>query len=126
MSEIANIVTSASLLVTAAGGLIIALKKSKAGDGEAKAISVTKINQTDEKVEILIKQVDLLFGEITKLRTQKDALVKEVARLRDELKREKSDHSETKRLLRNALAELKDKNARLLVLENKKLAGGEA
>jgi len=115
--NIAPIITAISLILGAVATIIVALRGGKSGNGEDKAISVTRINDTDKKVETLIQQVDFLFDEITKLRTEKDALVKEVDRLRTELRKEKNDHSETKRLLADALAQLADKNKRILALE---------
>lgn len=115
--DAAAVVTAISLIIGSIATLIVALKDRKNSDGESKAVSVTRIDDTDKKVETLIQQVDFLFDEIGKLRKEKDELVKEVARLRAELKSEKSDHAETKRQLANALAQLKDKNERILALE---------
>lgn len=115
--DAAAVVTAISLIIGSIATLIVALKDRKGSDGESKAVSVTRIDDTDRKVETLIQQVDFLFDEISKLRAEKDELVKEVARLRAELKKEKSDHAETKRQLTDALAQLKDKNERILALE---------
>ncbi len=116
--DAAAVVTGISLIIGSIATLIVALKDRKGSDGESKAVSVTRIDDTDKKVTTLIQQVDFLFDEISKLRAEKDELVKEVARLRAELRKEKSDHTETKRRLEAALAELKDKTARLEALES--------
>lgn len=118
--DAAAVVTGISLVIGSIATLIVALRDRKNSDGESKAVSVTRIDDTDKKVETLIQQVDFLFDEIGKLRKEKDKLVKEVARLRAELKNEQSDHAETKRQLADALAQLKDKNERILALEGAK------
>lgn len=115
--DAAAVVTAISLIIGSIATLIVALKDRKGSDGESKAVSVTRIDDTDKKVETLIQQVDFLFDEIGKLRKEKDKLVKEVARLRAELKNEQSDHAETKLKLAAALKELADKNKRILALE---------
>jgi len=117
--DLAASITAISLVITAIATFLVAIRdKKSSGKSEEKAISVTRINDTDKKVETLREQVDFLFDEIGKLRAEKDELVKEVARLRVELKNEKSDHTETKRRLEAALAELRDKTARLEALES--------
>ena len=115
--DVAAVVTAVALVIGSVGTLIVALKDRTGSDGESKAVSVSRIDDTDKKVVTLIQQVDFLFEEIGKLRAEKDQLVKEVARLRAELKTEKVDHAETKRQLAAALAELKEKNQRILALE---------
>ncbi len=116
--DAAAVVTGISLIIGSIATLIVALRDRKNSDGESKAVSVTRIDDTDRKVETLIQQVDFLFDEIGKLRKEKDELVKEVSRLRAELKSEKSDHAETKRQLADALAQLADKNERIRALES--------
>lgn len=116
--DIAAALTALSLIIGSIGTLIIAVRNSKpAHHSREKAIAVTRINDTDKKVETLREQVDFLFDEIGKLRIEKDKLVEEVARLRAELKTERRDHSETKRELAIAEAELKDKTERIEALE---------
>ena len=116
--DAAAVVTGISLIIGSIATLIVALRERKVGgNSESKAVSVTRIDDTAKQVETLIQQVDFLFEEISKLRQEKDELVKEVARLRGELKTEKSDHAETKRQLAAALAQLKDKNERIIALE---------
>lgn len=116
--DVAAVITAISLIIGSVATLIVALKDRKSGDSESKAVAVTRIDDTDKKVETLIQQVDFLFDEIGKLRKEKDELVKEVTRLRAELKTERSDHAETKRQLAEALAQLKDKNERIQALES--------
>jgi HPt (histidine-containing phosphotransfer) domain-containing protein len=120
MSDLAANITATSLLVGAVATLIVALHKDKSSNGEAKAISVTRIDDTDQKVKTLIQQVDFLFDEVTKLRNQKYELEQVVAKLRDELRKKDTDHDKTKLLLKEALAQLKDKSDRLKALENAK------
>ena len=118
--DVAAVITGIALVIGSVGTLIVALRGREGSDGESKAVSVTRIDDTDRQVQTLRTQVDFLFDEIGKLREEKDELVKEVARLRAELKREKSDHTETKRQLAEALTQLKDKSARIEALEGAK------
>jgi len=115
--DVGAIVTSISLVIASIAAFIVALKDKKNTAGEEKAISVTKINETDKKVEILIDQVDFLFDEISRLRSEKINLEKIVAKLQEDLQVESSDHTVTKQKLAQALEELENKNKRLKDLE---------
>lgn len=116
--DLGAIITAISLVIGSIATFIVALRSDKKNDsGEEKAISVTKINETDKKVEVLIGQVDFLFEEISRLRAEKDSLEKKIALLTEELQNEREDHAETKQKLATALKELKEKNHRLRVLE---------
>lgn len=116
--DIAAVITAISLVITAAATFIVAFRDKKTDmDSVDKAVSVTKIHETDKKVEILIQQVDFLFDEISKLRTEKDDLESQIARLTEDLNREREDHSKTKARLDALLAELDEKNKKIAVLE---------
>lgn len=117
--DIAAVITAISLVITAAATFIVAFRDKKTDmDSVDKAVSVTKIHETDKKVEILIQQVDFLFDEISKLRTEKDDLESQIARLTEDLNREREDHSKTKARLDALLAELDEKNKKIAVLEH--------
>lgn len=117
--DIAAVITAISLVITAAATFIVAFRDKKTDmDSVDKAVSVTKIHETDKKVEILIQQVDFLFDEISKLRTEKDDLESQIARLTEDLNREREDHSKTKARLDTLLAELDEKNKKIAVLEH--------
>ena len=116
--DIAAVITAISLVITAAATFIVAFRDKKTDmDSVDKAVSVTKIHETDKKVEILIQQVDFLFDEISKLRTEKDDLERQIATLTDDLNREREDHSRTKARLDALLVELDKKNRKIAVLE---------
>ena len=117
--DIAAVITAISLVITAAATFIVAFRDKKTDmDSVDKAVSVTKIHETDKKVEILIQQVDFLFDEISKLRTEKDDLESQIARLTEDLDREREDHSKSKARLDALLAELDEKNKKIAVLEH--------
>lgn len=117
--DIAAVITAISLVITAAATFIVAFRDKKTDmDSVDKAVSVTKIHETDKKVEILIQQVDFLFDEISKLRTEKDDLESQIAKLTEDLNREREDHSKTKARLDALLAELDEKNKKIAVLEH--------
>lgn len=117
--DIAAVITAISLVITAAATFIVAFRDKKTDmDSVDKAVSVTKIHETDKKVEILIQQVDFLFDEISKLRTEKDDLESQIARLTEDLNREREDHSKTKARLDVLLVELDKKNKKIAVLEH--------
>ena len=117
--DIAAVITAISLVITAAATFIVAFRDKKTDmDSVDKAVSVTKIHETDKKVEILIQQVDFLFDEISKLRTEKDDLESQIARLTEDLNREREDHSKTKARLDALLVELDKKNRKIAVLEH--------
>lgn len=117
--DIAAVITAISLVITAAATFIVAFRDKKTDmDSVDKAVSVTKIHETDKKVEILIQQVDFLFDEISKLRTEKDDLESQIARLTEDLNREREDHSKTKARLDALLVELDEKNKKIAVLEH--------
>lgn len=117
--DIAAVITAISLVITAAATFIVAFRDKKTDmDSVDKAVSVTKIHETDKKVEILIQQVDFLFDEISKLRTEKDDLESQIARLTEDLNREREDHSKTKARLDALLVELDKKNKKIAVLEH--------
>lgn len=117
--DIAAVITAISLVITAAATFIVAFRDKKTNrDSADKAVSVTKIHETDKKVETLIQQVDFLFDEISKLRTEKDDLERQVAVLTDDLNREREDHQKTKARLDALLIELDEKNKKIAVLEH--------
>lgn len=117
--DIAAVITAISLVITAAATFIVAFRDKKTDmDSVDKAVSVTKIHETDKKVEILIQQVDFLFDEISKLRTEKDDLESQITRLTEDLNREREDHSKTKARLDALLVELDKKNKKIAVLEH--------
>lgn len=116
--DIAAVITAISLVITATATFVVALKDKKSNDEAAdKAVSVTQIHETDKKVETLIQQVDFLFDEISKLRTEKDDLERQIATLTDDLNKEREDHSKTKARLDALLVELDKKNRKIAVLE---------
>ena len=116
--DIAAVITAISLVITAAATFVVALRDKKSNDEAAdKAVSVTQIHETDKKVETLIQQVDFLFDEISKLRTEKDDLERQIATLTDDLNREREDHNKTKARLDALLVELDEKNRKIAVLE---------
>lgn len=117
--DIGSIITALSLVIGSVATFIVALRDKKNTSGEEKAISVTKINETDKKVEVLIGQVDFLFEEISRLRAEKDSLEKKIALLNEELQDERDDHAATKKKLNAAVKELEEKNKRLKALEEK-------
>lgn len=117
--DIAAVITAISLVITATATFIVAFRDKKTdGDSADKAVSVTRIYETDKKVETLIQQVDFLFDEISKLRTEKDDLEHQIARLTEDLNREREDHSRTKARLDALLVELDEKNKKIAVLEH--------
>jgi len=120
--DIASALTGLSLIIGAIATLVVALREKKNNHSESrdKAIAVTRINDTDKKVETLREQVDFLFDEIGKLRAEKDDLVKEIARLRLQLETELTDHTETKTRLELALEELALKDEQIKALEDAK------
>ena len=117
--DVAAIITAIVGLVTTIGGFFIARQqpKSDEDDGEQKAVSLSRVNETDKKVEVLFTQVDFLFEEISKLRSEKNSLEAQIHALRDELSLERADHAKTKRKLSETIAELKQKNDRIRALE---------
>lgn len=118
--DLGSIITAISLVIGSVATFIVALRSDKKNEsGEEKAISVTKINETDKKVEVLIGQVDFLFEEISRLRAEKDSLEKKIALLNEELQTERDDHAATKIKLAEAVKELGEKSERLKALEEK-------
>ena len=116
--DLAAVITSLVGFATTIGGFIVVNKKPKGGDdSESKAISLSRVDETDKKVEILITQVDFLFDEISKLRGEKDSLEEQIRDLRAELKTERKDHVETKRRLAETIEKLRMKTERLRILE---------
>lgn len=116
--DLAAVITSLVGLATTIGGFIVVNKGPKDGDdSESKAISLSRVDETDKKVEILITQVDFLFDEISKLRGEKDSLEEQIRDLRAELKTERKDHVETKRRLAETIEKLRMKTERLRILE---------
>lgn len=116
--DIAAVITAISLVITAAAAFIVAIRdKNSNNEAADKAVSVTRIHETDKKVETLIQQVDFLFDEISKLRTEKDDLERQIATLTDDLNKEREDHSKTKARLDALLVELDKKNRKIAVLE---------
>ena len=117
--DVAAIITAIVGLVTTIGGFLIARRQPKndEDDGEQKAVSLSRVNETDKKVEVLFTQVDFLFEEISKLRSEKNSLEAQVHALRDELSLERADHAKTKRKLSETIAKLKHKNDRIRALE---------
>ena len=111
--DLAAVITSLVGLATTIGGFIVANKIPKDGDdSESKAISLSRVDETDKKVEILITQVDFLFDEISKLRGEKNSLEEQIRDLRAELKTERKDHEETKRRLTETIEKLRMKTER--------------
>ena len=116
--DIAAVITAISLVITAAATFIVAFRDKKSSEEAAdKAVSVTQIHETDKKVETLIQQVDFLFDEISKLRTEKDSLERQIVALTNDLNREREDHNRTKARLDALLVELDKKNKRIAALE---------
>lgn len=116
--DIAAVITAISLVITAAATFIVAFRDKKPSEEAAdKAVSVTQIHETDKKVETLIQQVDFLFDEISKLRTEKDSLERQIIALTNDLNREREDHNRTKARLDALLVELDKKNKRIAALE---------
>lgn len=116
--DIAAVITAISLVITATATFIVALRdKKSSGEATDKAVSVTQIHETDKKVETLIQQVDFLFDEISKLRTEKDSLERQIIALTNDLNREREDHNKTKAKLDALLVELDNKNKRIAALE---------
>lgn len=116
--DIAAVITAISLVITAAATFIVTIRdKNSNNEAADKAVSVTQIHETDKKVETLIQQVDFLFDEISKLRTEKDDLERQIATLTDDLNKEREDHSKTKARLDALLVELDKKNRKIAVLE---------
>lgn len=116
--DIAAVITAISLVITAVATFIVALRDKKPNKEAAdKAVSVTQIHETDKKVETLIQQVDFLFDEISKLRTEKDSLERQIVALTNDLDREREDHNKTKARLDALLVELDKKNKRIAALE---------
>lgn len=116
--DIAAVITAISLVITAAATFIIAFRDKKPSEEAAdKAVSVTQIHETDKKVETLIQQVDFLFDEISKLRTEKDSLERQIVALTNDLNREREDYNRTKARLDALLVELDKKNKRIAALE---------
>lgn len=116
--DIAAVITAISLVVTAAATFLVALRDRKTnGESTEKAVSVTQIHETDKKVETLIQQVDFLFEEISRLRTEKDELEAKVKTLTEELQKETEAHAETKERLEALMLELDKKNKKIAVLE---------
>jgi len=109
--DIAAVITAISLVITAAATFIVALRDKKPSEEAAdKAVSVTQIHETDKKVETLIQQVDFLFDEISKLRTEKDSLERQIVALTNDLNREREDHNRTKARLEYELSKIKENN----------------
>lgn len=116
--DIAAVITAFSLVITAIATFVVALRDRKTnGESTDKAISVTRINETDKKVETLIQQVDFLFEEISRLRTEKDELEAKVRVLTAELQKETEAHAETKERLEALMIELDEKNKKIAILE---------
>ena len=116
--DIAAVITAISLVITAAATFIVAFRDKKPSEEAAdKAVSVTQIHETDKKVETLIQQVDFLFDEISKLRTEGDSLERQIVALTNDLNREREDHNRTKARLDALLVELDKKNKRIAALE---------
>ena len=116
--DVAAIITAISLVITATATFIVAFRdKKNSGEATDKAVSITQIQDTSRKVEVLVQQVDFLFEEISKLRTEKDGLEHQIAILTSNLDREREDHNKTKAKLDALLIELDKKNKRILALE---------
>ena len=95
--DIAAVITAISLVITAAATFIVAIRdKNSNNEAADKAVSVTQIHETDKKVETLIQQVDFLFDEISKLRTEKDDLERQIATLTDDLNKERGRPQQNK------------------------------
>ena len=125
--DVAAIITAIVGLVTTIGGFFIARQKpsNDEDDGEQKAVSLSRVNETDKKVEVLFTQVDFLFEEISKLRSEKNSLEAQIHALRDELSLERADHAKTKRKLSETIIELKQKNDRIRALEELQKKAGD-
>lgn len=116
--DLAAVITALVGLATTIGGLFVANKApNDVDDGESKAVSLSRVHETDKKVDILTVQVDFLFEEISKLRSEKNLLETQIQALRDELKLERADHAKTKKKLSDTISELKLKNNRIKALE---------
>jgi chromosome segregation ATPase len=115
--DLAAVITAVSLVITAAGTFIVSFRDKDNRDSNSKAISVTNISDTEGKVETLIKQVDFLFDEVSRLRVEKDTLERQIEQLTTELENERVDHANTKSKLDQLLVELADKNNRIAILE---------
>lgn len=117
--DVAAVITAISLVITAVATFLVALRSSKSnGSSTDRAVAVTKIVDTEDKVETLIQQVDFLFEEIARLRNEKDRLEEKVAVLTEDLRREKEAHATTRARLELLLAELEQKNIRIAALED--------
>ena len=117
--DVAAIITALVALVTTVGGFFVARKTTgnDADESEQKAISLSRVDETDKKVDVLFTQVDFLFDEISKLRSEKNSLENQIHALRDELRLERADHAKTKKKLSETISELKLKNDRIKALE---------
>lgn len=116
--DLAAVITALVGFTTTIGGFFVANKRPKDGDdSESKAVSLSRVDETDKKVEILITQVDFLSYEISKLREEKNSLEEQIRDLRAELKTERKDHTETKCRLAETIEKLREKNERLKILE---------
>lgn len=117
--DLAAIITSVSLIITAIGGIFVSIRSKDGSDtGEDRAAAVSSIQATTRSVESLEARVDILFDEISKLRSERTKLSNEVARLRLELEKERGDHRRTRERIEELVSEIAKKDARIKELES--------
>ena len=120
--DIAASLTGLSLIIGSLATLTIALRgksNSDSEDNDKKALAVSEIKNTTDRVDILWEHIIDLREELSTLRKEKEDLEDKDEELSKALAKEQGDHAETRRRLDDALAQIAEKDKRIKELEEK-------
>lgn len=120
--DTAQVLTALSLVIGSVGTILVALKgkrESDSNENDEKAIAVSDIKNTTDRVDILWEHIIDLREELSVLKQEKVDLENKYDELEASLEKEKSDHIETRRLLDEALAAIAEKDKQIKDLEEK-------
>lgn len=126
MSLLAGTGNELALVITALGGLIIAVtglvalfkkKNPEEKDAQRAATAVSTVVQTKEQVDALVGIVTDLQTQLSRLKALREVDRQQISKLRKELEKEKRRHTETRRKLEVAEAALLEKDALILDLQ---------
>lgn len=121
--DIAAALTALSLVIGSIATVIVALKGAQRTptdkENNDKAVAVSEIRDTTDRVDILWEHIIDLREELATLRKEKEDLEEKYEELSKALAKEQGDHAETRRMLDDALAQIAEKDKRIKELEEK-------
>lgn len=120
--DIAASLTALSLIIGSSATLVAVLRSRKEPDSnenDKKAVAVSEIKNTTERVDILWEHIIDLREELDALRKEKEDLQTQIDELNAELTTEKNAHVGTRRKLDEALGLLAEKDKKIKELEEK-------